>query len=373
MKLAFCLFNYFPFGGLQRDFLRIAMACVARGHDVHVFTAEWNGERPSGLTIHVLPVRGWSNHARAMSFAKAVEKQLKQSSYDRVIGFNKMPHLDFYYAADVCYQARVRATKPWWVRLTPRYRTWVALESAVFAASQSTQILLIAPNQQAIYEACYHTEANRFHLLPPGIAHDRRAPVNAASTRQQVRSSFSIPPDHILWLMVGSSFNTKGVDRAIAALAALPQALRSRSHLWVIGQDEPGHYQEQAMSLGVHSRVRFLGGRQDVPRFLLAADVLIHPARHENTGTVLLEALVAGLPVITVGACGYAHFVEESGAGVVLPEPFDQAAWNVLVASALPTLLLPECRERALAFAETADIYSMPEKAADLICEGGSS
>lgn len=373
MKLAFCLLNYFPFGGLQRDFLRIANACLARGHEVQVFTTKWEGPRPPALTIHVLPVRGLTNHGRAKAFAKAIHKQLNEQSFDRVIGFNKMPHLDFYYAADVCYQARVRATKPWWVRLTPRYRTWVALESAVFAAGHSTQILLIAPTQQAVYEACYHTEPSRFHLLPPGIAKDRCAPANAAAIRQQVRSSFSIPPDHILLLMVGSSFNTKGVDRAIAGFAALPATLRSRCHLWVVGQDEPGVYQEQALALGVHSRLHFLGGRSDVPRFLLAADVLLHPARHENTGTVLLEALAAGLPVITVGACGYAHYVEESGAGAVLPEPFDQAGWNGLVNHTLPSLLLPACRERALAFAQSADLYSMPEKAADLICQGAIS
>jgi UDP-glucose:(heptosyl)LPS alpha-1,3-glucosyltransferase len=35
MRLAFVLYKYFPYGGLQRDALRIARACAARGHAVH--------------------------------------------------------------------------------------------------------------------------------------------------------------------------------------------------------------------------------------------------------------------------------------------------------------------------------------------------
>jgi UDP-glucose:(heptosyl)LPS alpha-1,3-glucosyltransferase len=43
MQLAFCLYKYFPFGGLQRDFLRIALACQARGHAMRVYTLELGG------------------------------------------------------------------------------------------------------------------------------------------------------------------------------------------------------------------------------------------------------------------------------------------------------------------------------------------
>ena len=44
MRLAFCLFRYFPYGGLQRDFVRIAQACRARGHSIDVYTLRWEGE-----------------------------------------------------------------------------------------------------------------------------------------------------------------------------------------------------------------------------------------------------------------------------------------------------------------------------------------
>ena len=61
-----------------------------------------------------------------------------------------------------------------------------------------------------------------------------------------------------------------------------------------------------------------------MPAFLLAADLLLHPAYHENTGTILLEALVSGLPILTTDVCGYAHYVQEAKAGCVLTSPFQQ-------------------------------------------------
>lgn len=367
MKLAFCLFNYFPYGGLQRDFLRIARACHSRGHEIHVFTMQWEGEHEPDFKLHLIPVNRWQNHTRSRVFAAKVKSYLAKTHYDLVIGFNKMPHLDMYYAADVCYQSRVHEQRGYFYRCLPRYRQWMALEKAVFAYGKATEIMLISAKQQTDYVRYYQTEIERFHLLPPGIAKDRIAPANANEIRLALRQAFHLADEHFLLLMVGSGFKTKGVDRAIKALSTLPAAIKNRSHLFVIGQDHPAPFIDLAKQYQVDDRIHFLGGRSDVPAFLLAADILLHPAYHENTGTVLLEAIVAGLPVLTVDACGYAHYVNDARAGMVLSSPFQQEALN----DALEKMLLsPEkaaWQQNGLAFAKKADLYSLPEKAADLI------
>ena len=46
MQLAFVLYKYFPFGGLQRDFMRIALECQQRGHQIRVYTLIWEGDIP---------------------------------------------------------------------------------------------------------------------------------------------------------------------------------------------------------------------------------------------------------------------------------------------------------------------------------------
>ena len=367
MRLVFCLYKYFPYGGLQRDFLRIALACAARGHDIRVLTLEWQGARPPELDIEIVAVRGLTSPARYRRFSAAVQRRLARDPADAVIGFNKMPGLDIYYAADPCYAHKASTQRGALYRLLPRYRHFLDYERAVFAPAAGTRILMISDLQRPLFESHYGTPAERFYPLPPGIDTSRRAPpdAEAAAIRAAFRADFGLASDQPLLLMIGSGFRTKGLDRVLHGLAALPPALAA-TRLFVIGQDDPAGFQRLAGRLGVGARVRFFSGRDDVPRFLQGADLLVHPAYSENTGTVLLEALVAGLPVLTTANCGYAHHVGESGAGQVLPEPFRQTDFD----GALAALLAGDraaLRRQALAWAARADIYRLSERAAELI------
>lgn len=372
MQLAFCLYKYFPFGGMQRDFLRIAQACQQRGHAIRAYVLAWQGNLPAGFEVVVVPVHALTNHRRYRKYSAWVEEDLARRPADRVIGFNKMPGLDVYYAADPCYEHKARTLRNALYRLGSRYRHFAAYEKAVFGRASSTQILMISTVQQPFFIQYYGTAAERFHLLPPGIASDRRAPANLAAIQPQLRAAlraeFNFAADTLLLVQIGSGFKTKGVDRSLQALAALPAELRSRSRLIVIGQDDARPFKIQARALGLGAQVVFLKGRDDIPRFLLGADLLLHPAYNENTGTVLLEAVVAGLPVLTTAVCGYAHYIEEADAGCVLPEPFHQAALDARLAQMLAD---DEGRARwqrnGLAFADEADLYRLPERAAELI------
>lgn len=107
MTLAFILYKYFPFGGLQRDFMRIALECQRRGHDIRVYTLIWEGDVPDGFEVLVAPVRSIFNHRRN-EVHRVGRADLDRRPVQRVIGFNKMPGLDVYYAADACFEERPR-------------------------------------------------------------------------------------------------------------------------------------------------------------------------------------------------------------------------------------------------------------------------
>ena len=368
MQLAFCLYKYFPYGGLQRDFLRIALACQARGHAVRVYALDWQGELPPGFELCRVPVRAWQNHRRYRKFSAWVAGDLARRPVDRVVGFNKMPGLDVYYAADPCFAEKAHRLRSPFYRLSGRYRHFAAYERAVFAPASRTRILLISEVQRPLFVEHYGTPEARFHLLPPGITRDRCAPANAAQIRAGFRREFGLDDDALLLVQIGSGFKTKGLDRTLLALAHLPAELRQRTRLMVIGQDQARPFEYQIARLGLSRQVRILKGRDDIPRFLLGADLLIHPAYQEAGGIVLLEALVAGLPVLTTAVCGYAHYVATAGAGVVLPEPFSQAELDRRLADMLADAAARRRWQAAgLAFAAQADLYSLPERAADLI------
>ena len=365
-KFAFCLFEYVPFGGMQRDLLRIVEACRARGHQVDIFARYWQGELPDDLTVSILPGRGFTNHRRCESFAAGLKEFLAAKDYDVIVGFNKMPGLDVYFEADACFAAKARERSSWY-RLTGRCRSYLRLERAVFNNRSKTQILLLSRQEKKVFMDHYGTREDRFHLLPPGITRDRLAPDNAEEIRAELRRELAISLDENVILMVGSGFKTKGVDRAIRAVSALSPGLRRKTKLLIVGEDKIRNFQRLAKHSGVADRVFFTGGRRDVPRFLVAADLLLHPSYRENTGTVLIEAMAAGLPVLTTDVCGYGYHVELAKAGALVPSPFRQETLNHLLSSMLTSDKKEKWRKNGMAYIASTDVFSLPEKAVDII------
>lgn len=368
MIVAFCLYKYFPFGGLQRDFMRIARTVAGRGHRVRVYTQSWQGECPDEFELIVVPVRKHTNHGRNAEYYEWVKAHLAQHPVARVVGFNKMPGLDIYYAADVCYAEKVAQEKGFFYRLTSRYRHYAAFERATFEQGKKTQLLMLTDKQIADFQRHYQTEPERFHILPPGIYPDRKYSQQLPDSRRLYREKNRIGADQNFVLQVGSDFNRKGVARTLEAIAALPETLRQNTLLFVVGQDKPGPFAALAAKLGIKENVHFFAGRSDVAELMAAADLLVHPAKQEAAGIVLLEAVAAGLPVIVTEVCGYAPYIADARCGVVINEPFSQAALNKTLADALDTpSRLSEWAANARHYADTQDLYSLPEKVADMI------
>lgn len=373
MKLAFCIFNYFPYGGLQGDFLRIALECRKRGHDITVYTRSWHGDIPDGFKVITINVSALTNHGKAKAFAGKVKILLNASPADCVIGFNRIPGLDIYFAGDNCLAETFQGKSLLKRLLNPRYSAYIGLEQAVFSPGNKTEILLITERQRHDFVKHYGTEETRFHLLPPGIPADRHRPPDADAIRRQVRTAMHVADDTKVLIQVGSGFKTKGVSRSIQAIAALPETLRKKTILWIVGRDDPKRFIEQARQMNIAERIIFTGGRDDVPQLLLAADLMLHPAINEAAGNALLEALASGLPVICSAACGYAGYIEQANAGAVIPEPFSQEQMNASLTSMLTSGRLPEYGNNGYVFAGKTDLYSRATAAADIIFKKSKS
>jgi len=367
MKLAFCLFKFFPYGGLERNFLRIAQCCSDRGHSVDVYTMSWEGPKPDNISITIIPVKHWNNHGRNEIFIKQVNKLFEQKKYDVVVGFNKMPGLDLYYAADPCFVEKIYRTKPAIFKLTGRYKHFAKCENAIFSTESKTKIMVLARSEQEKYIHYYHTQADRFHILPAGISLDRKKPSNADEVRSQWRAEFNIKNDEKVILMIGSAFRRKGLDRALLGLSSLPEELKSKTHLIMIGKDNPKTFLSMAESLGVSEQFKVFLGRDDIPRFLLGSDLFTHPAYSENTGNVILEAIIAGLPVLASGVCGFAFHIERSKTGLVTPEPFSQQEYNKQLAYMLNSSEYSSWVKNGIEYGMTEDLYSRPETVANII------
>ena len=368
LHLAFSLFEYVPFGGMQKDLLRVARECLSRGHLVEIYAGLWEGKRPSDIKVTVIPVKGFANHRRCKSFSDSFMRLCASKRYDVVVGFNKMPGLDVYFCADTCFAAKARSRFPLY-RLTSRCRTYLSLEQSVFNRSHKTWILMLSERERDIYKQYYDTGDDRFFFMPPGISRDFILPDNAHEIRTRLRRTIGISEDTFMILMVGSHFRTKGVDRSIRALASLPAECRERSVLVVVGDDRQGPFKRLANRYNVQNRVLFMGGKDNANEFFFAADLLLHPSYRENTGTVLIEAMAAGLPVLATDVCGYGGHIMAARSGRLIPSPFSQETMNMMLSQMLLSDNLDTWGENGRRYIHEVDVFSLPQRAADVIEE----
>ena len=99
----------------------------------------------------------------------------------------------------------------------------------------------------------------------------------------------------------------------------------------VIGKDDHNPYLRLAKNLKVDKNVYFLGPRDDVPKIMASSDLLIHPAREEAAGNVIIEAMISELPVLTCEEVGFSSYVKDYDAGLIASNPFSQEELNNFV------------------------------------------
>jgi glycosyltransferase involved in cell wall biosynthesis len=144
------------------------------------------------------------------------------------------------------------------------------------------------------------------------------------------------PPDDVpegarVLLAVARLTDQKGIDVAIRALAELPDD----TVLVVLGEGpERATLLRLARDLGLESRVFLLGRVPDVAAWLGRATVLVHPARWEGFGLGVLEAMLAGLPVVATNVSALPELIVDGETGVLV-EPNDAAALARGIARAL--------------------------------------
>lgn len=371
MSLCFLIYHYFPHGGQQRDFMRIACECVERGHRVRVYTLRWDAPLPgedTGIEVIVLPLRAATRHTLYRRFSRTVQGLLLERPADGVVGFTRMPGLDVYFGADNCYAEKARQQRPALYRLTPRYRHFIRDERAVFGDSSETRILLLSELQRGGYLRHYPDAGRRITLLPPGVDPSRRPGPDAMVQRDRLRNSLGLEESEVLLLQIGSGYHTKGVDRSLHAIASLPEAVRQNLRYVLVGRGRINQVSRLARRLGIGERCLFCGPQQDVVPFLCGADMMIHPARTESAGYSLLEGVINGLPVLTTAECGFAAHVQQAAAGAVCPAPFRQADLDRLLRTMIES---PQDHQRwqenGLRYGSEADLYSMPQRATDVI------
>lgn len=168
--------------------------------------------------------------------------------------------------------------------------------------------------------AAQGVDRGRINVVPHG-------PLNVPST--PVAGNAPSAGDKVRLLLFGKIKPYKGLDLLLQALAALPENLRDRWSLRVVGEPhmdvEP--LVAQAQQSGIADRIDFdfrFVEESEIPALFAAADVLVMPYREIDASGVLMSSLAAGLPIVASRMGLFAEMLVDGQHGrLVTPENVD--------------------------------------------------
>ena len=158
--------------------------------------------------------------------------------------------------------------------------------------------------------------AEKFVVIPNGIAPPQ---IDQPLTREELLRELKLPANARLIGAVGRLWPQKRVKDLIWA-ADLLKSTRDDTHLLIIG-DGPQRsrlirYRDQNE---IADRVHFLGERADVPRLMPHFDALWLASEYEGQSNAILEAMIAGVPVIATDIAGNRDLVIDGETGYLVP------------------------------------------------------
>lgn len=152
-------------------------------------------------------------------------------------------------------------------------------------------------------------------IVPNGLTLQREP-----GSRDELRQALGLPAGPLVGVFSRLAA-WKGQHVLITALSELPGVSCIIVGDALFGeQDYAARLKAMVVDLGLQDRVHFLGHRSDVPRLMQAVDAMVHPSIDpEPFGRTLVEAMLAGVPVIATDAGAAPDILERGRAGTLVP------------------------------------------------------
>ncbi len=313
MKIGLVRRGFSATGGAEHYLRRLGDALEAAGHEPSLITTpnwprdQWPGNRRF-ITLE--------DFGSPMIFAKGVAMLESQGRCDLIFSLERVWRCDCYRAGDgvhrVWLERRAQIETVWrrWLRPANfKHRHLLALEKSLFAQGGARTIIANSRMVRDEIMQTYGTPTERIDVVYNGLPGASFQPV-APETRERERVTRKLAREDYAVLFAGTGWGRKGLAHALAAVERLPDSLRAR--LLVAGRGNPKRVLQGVTARG-RERVRFLGPVSDMRALYAAADVFVAPTLYDPFSNACLEALAAGLPVLTTPANGFAEMI---GAGI---------------------------------------------------------
>ncbi len=235
------------------------------------------------------------------------------------------------------------------------------LESLLY--SGSSLIWAISGEDAGELECRFNRPKGSVPVLPYGVDAGRFSPSGVKSSRNSMRRRLQVEGHRVL-LLVTNDAHTKGMDKAIEAVALLPED----TVLALAGIVDSNEVEKQAAILGVGDRVRVWPHTAEIMDYYAAADILVAPSRQDAFSMPPLEAMSCGIPTVVSRRAGVSELLEHEHNTLIVEDPEDAAELASHVRRLLEDHGVAECLSlEGRKFAESCSWDENAARAADLI------
>jgi UDP-glucose:(heptosyl)LPS alpha-1,3-glucosyltransferase len=161
----------------------------------------------------------------------------------------------------------------------------------------------------------------KIRVIYPGYSSERFRPEDRAGLREPARSGLGVGTGEILFgLITSGDFVKRGVELFISAFSRVRRT-GAPVRAVVIGKESRlAPYLQRVAEEGMTEHVTFLPPTPDIARYYHALDVYVHPARYEEFGQSVQEALACGVPVVAGARVGAAELLNAEAREYLLEE-----------------------------------------------------
>lgn len=269
----------------------------------------------------------------------------------RLRQFCQQHHIDVLHAHDAASEFTCTLAMPWSrTPLVMSFHRSLDFESArvsdrvrnAIAGLRASAVVTASEQRRQHYLEQNHVAAHKVVCIPLGIDLQRFRPQPAC--KQAIRKQLNLSANTLLVGVVGHFGTEKGVDVALDAFQIMCRNYPEiDADLLVLGSGAPERIEhiQRLIDPALRKRVHMLGFQPQPEQWIAAFDVLLHAARTEAFGLVLVEAMACAVPVIAAAVGGIPDIVRDRECGRLLSKP-DAS----LLATALSDLLM-DADERA--------------------------
>jgi len=360
-------------GGAERHVLSLVRGIDRARYSPIVVALAGGGEleadfRGEGIPVHVLGQNGLSPRRESgwKTFTGA------WTAFRSLCGILRRDRVHFVHA----YLPAANVLGPVAARLAGVPRVIVSKRSGTFyqaafphlrhletVGSRLADVVMV--NSDAVRREVERTERHwggKFRRIYNGVA-----PITSWTPDEiaSFRTREGLPLHAPVLVCVSNFFDYKGHDDLVAAVARVVGDFPDAT--WVLVGRESGSLETTralAEELGVLPRLRFAGPRTDVPDFLRAANLFVHPSHQEGFSNAILEAMASGLPVVACDVGGNPEAVVDGETGRLVPPRCPER-----LAEAMAELLGDEGKRRAMGEAgrrRTGEHFSLGRMVAEV-------